>query len=103
MPPDRVFGRVEKDYRKKEEILLPKEYLKILNNHGKLNVCGQDWKMLDYKTISQGIVNKKMPFKMLEARVLTYKKQKKRWCAKFVHPTPAATLKWIFSRIRLTL
>lgn len=74
MPPDRVFGRVEKDYRKREEILVPKEYHQILGNHGEVNIWGQGWKTYDYKTVAQNILKRKLPFKMTEVRVLTYKK-----------------------------
>lgn len=76
MPPDRVFGRVEKEYRKREEILVPREYHEILKNHGTVNVWGQDWNTFDYKSVSQSIVKKKLPFKISEARVLTYQKRK---------------------------
>lgn len=34
MPPDRVFRRVEKDYRRREVIVSPKEYYSILEKHG---------------------------------------------------------------------
>lgn len=53
MPADRVFGRVEKDYRKREEILVPTEYYEVLKNHGTVNVWGKEWKTFDYKTVSQ--------------------------------------------------
>lgn len=76
MPADRVFGRVEKDYRKREEILVPTEYYEILKNHGIVNVWGEEWKTFDHKTVSQKILKKKLPFKIMEARVITYKKMK---------------------------
>ena len=42
MSANRVFGRVEKQYRKQEEILVPRKYYEFLENHGTLNVWGQD-------------------------------------------------------------
>ena len=42
MPPDRIFGRIEKTYRKKEEILSPNEYYEILKEHGTLKVLNKD-------------------------------------------------------------
>lgn len=78
MPADRVFGRVEKDYRRREEIIVPTEYYNILNKHGNVNILGQDWKIFDFKMNSQKILRKKFPFKITEARVLTYQKTKNR-------------------------
>lgn len=40
MPPDKVFGRIEKDFRKIENINTPHEYYKI---------WAQEWKTYNYK------------------------------------------------------
>lgn len=74
MPPDRIFGRIEKMYRKKKEILSPHDYHTILNEHGTLKVLGQDWQVLNFKKCADIIIRKKLPFSMREQRVFVYKK-----------------------------
>lgn len=76
MPPDRVFGNIEKCYRKTESITVPSQYYKILNEHGKCYVLGEDWKVYDLKSKTQEIIKKKLPFKMNQVRVLRYVKNK---------------------------
>lgn len=74
MPPDRVFGRVEKDLRKKEVIVSPTEYYKILQQHGNVLICGTDWKVKDYKTVAHSRCRTPLPFKISEQKVITYSK-----------------------------
>lgn len=76
LPPDRVFGNVEKKYREKETMLVPSEYYDILNKFGKCLVLGKDWKVFDFKQITDKILKKKQPFKISQVRVITYKKDK---------------------------
>lgn len=49
MPADRVFGRVEREYRKKEEIISPEEYRTILRNTGTVLSGGKDFFFLIFK------------------------------------------------------
>lgn len=49
MPPDRVFGRVEKLIRKEEVISSPEGYYKILEKYGRVYKLGEKWKVFDYK------------------------------------------------------
>ena len=42
IPPDRVFGQIERDCRKKEIILEPEEYLNIFSQYGTVLKVGQD-------------------------------------------------------------
>lgn len=77
MPPDRVFGRVEKNFRKIEEILAPNDYYRIYEKHGTVKKWGKDWHTSDIKTVSKAIFKNKMPFKISQARVIIYNKTKK--------------------------
>lgn len=45
LPPDRVFGRIEKDIRQEEEILSPAEYHEIIGKHETIVELGKDWKV----------------------------------------------------------
>lgn len=62
MPPDRVFGRVEKEYRKKEVIISPEEYYNVLQNHGTVRKIGKDWNVCDYKLYSKKTYKVKVAF-----------------------------------------
>lgn len=74
MPPDRLFGRVEKVYRTKQQILTPEEYYSILEKYGELRILGIHWRVLNYKKCADIITKSVMPFKMREQRVFSYKK-----------------------------
>lgn len=74
MPPDRVFGRMEKDFRNHEQILSPNGYYDILSKHGHNHKLGSDWSLRDFKTVSIGITKPRLPFKMNECRVFSYEK-----------------------------
>ena len=76
MAPDRVFGRIEKSYRRKENILSPKEYYEILAEHGTLKVLGKDWNIQNLKDSAQKVLKPRLPFKMNSQRVIIYKKAK---------------------------
>lgn len=52
MPPDRVFGRVEKEIRRKECIASPEGYYEIMQRHGRLHKLGKKWQVYDYKTVA---------------------------------------------------
>lgn len=75
MAPDRVFGRLEKLYRRKENILSPKEYYDILEEHGTLKVLNKDWEIKNLKDSAQKVLKPKLPFKMSSQRVLRYTKE----------------------------
>lgn len=74
MPPDRVFGRVEKAYRKKEEILSPAEYYEVLGRHGTIKTLDKDWEVKDLKSSAIKALRSKMPFKITTQRVMVYEK-----------------------------
>ena len=76
MPPDRIFGRIEKAYRKKEEILSPNEYYEILKEHGTVKVLNKGWKLKDLKSSTTNVLKSRMPFKITAQRVMIYTKSK---------------------------
>ncbi|KAK1889032.1 Phosphoribosyl-AMP cyclohydrolase [Dissostichus eleginoides] len=76
LPVDRVFGRIEQQVRKKDTILMPEEYHQILRSHGNVHVYGQDWEAYDFKTETQAFVKSQKSFKLSEARMLEFRKEK---------------------------
>lgn len=75
MPPDRVFGRLEKEYRKKEDIIAPSEYHTIMEKYGIVKNMFTDWKLFDIKREARKIFKCRLPFKMGAARIFSYKKE----------------------------
>lgn len=57
IPPDRVFGKIEKVLRKIEQIVEPSEYLNIFKQHGTVVELGKDVPVMDWKTASQEVLN----------------------------------------------
>ena len=51
MPPDRVFGRIEKQYGRREEIVSPSEYHEILGQFGTVLKWGSDWQVQSRKKL----------------------------------------------------
>lgn len=70
LPPDRVFGRIEKDIRKKEEILSPSEYHGIIEKHETLVHFGKDWQVFDWKkyTTDHFKSTAMLPFKISQTK-----------------------------------
>lgn len=55
IPPDRVFGNIEKDVRKKTEVLKPEDYVSIIKSRAKVLRMGQDFKVFDWKTATKNV------------------------------------------------
>ncbi|KAG8244508.1 hypothetical protein J6590_022442 [Homalodisca vitripennis] len=53
LPPDRVFGLIEKDLKKKDTILQPKEYEEVLGKHGTIHHVGVTILVKDWKSESE--------------------------------------------------
>lgn len=70
LPPDRVFGRIEQELRKKDTILLPEEYHVILNKHASVYVYGKEWQSFDHKAATKSMMRSTRSFKISDARVL---------------------------------
>lgn len=53
LPPDRVFGRVEKKLRKISEILNPNTFQEVYAEVGETRILGKDWEIFDFKELSK--------------------------------------------------
>jgi hypothetical protein len=49
IPPDRVFGNIEKEVSRMEVIIDPKEYTNIIGHHSKVAMLGSDCQVFDWK------------------------------------------------------
>jgi len=76
MPPDRVFGRIEKELRKRENIVSPSEYYAIFDHFCHVFVYDIDFKVYNIKEACKLIIKSKT-FKMTEQKRLLYEKNKK--------------------------
>ncbi|CAH1973769.1 unnamed protein product [Acanthoscelides obtectus] len=56
MPPDRVFGLIERVIKKNTTICEPEEYYKIIEEYSVLKVLGKDWHAYDWKAAVQNII-----------------------------------------------
>lgn len=55
---DSFFGRIKKELRRHEEILIPNDYRDILCKHGKVYEYGKDFHVYDYKRLTGDILKK---------------------------------------------
>lgn len=55
LPADRVFGRVEKELRKKSTILNKEDYEKVYEKHGTVRKCGEDYKLYNIKALTKNM------------------------------------------------
>ncbi len=78
MAPDRSFGRVEKEVRKHESILMPAGYHEILRRHGTLKTF-TEWRVQNYKLIADNSIKKDQPFIRDSKRWLFKKNQDCVW------------------------
>lgn len=58
LPPDRVFGRIEKVLKKIETVITPEEYNTIFASYGKVVKCGVDFQVYNWKDACQGAIRK---------------------------------------------
>lgn len=56
LPPDRVFGLIERDLKKIETIIQPKEYYNVFQKHGTVLKIDTDFHVFDWKTPSQTVM-----------------------------------------------
>lgn len=75
MPPDQVFGRIEKQIRQRETIVSPVEYYGIFKQYTTVKIYGNDFTVLDYKSVTKQIV-KKIDFKSTQQKIYSYIKGK---------------------------
>lgn len=76
MPPDQVFGRIEKKLRQMETILSPNEYYKVFKEYTTVRTFDKDYAIMDFKTAVKKIV-KKIDFKSTEQKHYSYIRGKK--------------------------
>ena len=88
LPADRVFGRVQLDIKKRDQILKPDEYRDILSRHGKVLVYGQDWSALDFKSEVKKFVKATKTFKISEAKKLLISSDRLEVAASSYHSEP---------------
>ncbi|XP_068084852.1 uncharacterized protein [Anabrus simplex] len=62
LPPDRVFGVIEKSIRKKEVIYKPSEYIDIISEHAKVVKVGIDCQVFDWKKEKETFMKKPAQF-----------------------------------------
>ncbi|XP_050302158.1 uncharacterized protein LOC126740258 [Anthonomus grandis grandis] len=56
IPPDRVFGLVEKDIKKTPVIVEPCQYDDIIKKHATVRKLGVDWRLFDWKAETKRVV-----------------------------------------------
>ncbi|CAH2092891.1 unnamed protein product [Euphydryas editha] len=56
MSSDRVFGVVEKELRKREEIIIREEYTQVYFEKGKIHELGKEWNTLDIENLSEFMI-----------------------------------------------
>ena len=71
MPPDRVFGRIEKELQR-ETIISPQEYYTVFEKYATVNIYNKDFNVFDYKTSIKTIVKSKNDLKSTQQKVFTY-------------------------------
>lgn len=58
LPPDRVFGRIERELRMKEVILLPDTYYHVYEKYGRVKKFRQHFRVYDFKNLSDRMLKK---------------------------------------------
>ena len=70
MPEDRAFGRVEKMPRRIETILLPSGYYESFTKIGNLMIYPDDWRVYDFKGLSESTIRRPPSFKITESKIV---------------------------------
>ncbi|KAE9522132.1 hypothetical protein AGLY_017476 [Aphis glycines] len=72
MPPDQVFGRIEKSLRNKEVIVSPNTYYEHLKKFTTVNIYDSNFKFFNYKIIVKDLIKTNF-FKTTQQKVFSYK------------------------------
>ncbi|KAH9632497.1 hypothetical protein HF086_017045 [Spodoptera exigua] len=77
MPPDRVFGNIEKVLKKQEVIIRPEDYIDIIAANATITKM-RDIQMLDFRTAAKEVVKPtaRWPFKISECKRFLLKRSK---------------------------
>jgi len=73
LPPDRVFGRLEKEYRRQDIMETPESYYNIMQRQGRVKKINQEWHVFDYKALADQILRKNV-LKTQETRAWLFHK-----------------------------
>lgn len=78
IPPDRVFGNIERVLRKKDSIITPNKYRDIFNQFGQVKLVGTDVPVFNWKDAAKDILKPpaKLHFKFNQTKIFTLKKIK---------------------------
>lgn len=70
LPADRVFGRIEKELKKQTVMTTKQEYIEVFSRHGEVKIIGQDWKLVDLKSLEGSLkkINQIQSLKRIEIR-----------------------------------
>ncbi|KAJ8865771.1 hypothetical protein PR048_033293 [Dryococelus australis] len=76
IPPDRVFGRIEKIFKKRETIISPQEYHTILEEYGTVKTVDEEVPVCDWKSAVGGVIKppSQLHFKFASAKMITLTK-----------------------------
>ena len=58
LPADQVFGRIERELKKKVTVLSPEEYYEVYRRYGRVKLFPQDFQVFDYKRLADTILRK---------------------------------------------
>ncbi|KAJ8942215.1 hypothetical protein NQ314_010115 [Rhamnusium bicolor] len=64
IPPDRVFGNIEKDLKKKEIIVSPEEYVTLIGRHGTVLRLGEEVAVFNWKRATQNVIKPPVAFQI---------------------------------------
>lgn len=77
MAPDRLFGRIEKQLRRREVILTPDDYRSILQKHGTVYTYTRNYNIFDYKKLADAVLKKNNKLGIRAHRMWRFKKGSK--------------------------
>jgi hypothetical protein len=72
LPPDRVFGRVEKILRKHAVISTPELYYSVYRRYGRVFVYNQAWFVYDYKALAEQILTPNKDLKIRSTKIWSF-------------------------------
>ena len=76
LPPDRVFGRMEKVFRKIEVFLIPADYHKIYEDFGVVRLLGRNWNLFDYKVQAHKLLKANLGLGIAQVKVIRFESGK---------------------------
>lgn len=74
MPPDRVFGRIEKDICQQKVISGPENYYSIFRRYGKVKILNINWQIYDFRTLAGTLLKRTSDLKMQTNRLCIFQR-----------------------------